>query len=389
MTAARVRPVRIALLCGLALLLASGDADAARRQRRAAIPRGPTYQAALVIEAETGRVLFEKNADTLRAPASLAKMMLELLALEALERREISPSDRVSVTNDVRGVRGSRIRLRPGERVTVQDLLSATTVCSANDAATALAIHLAGSTSACVQRMNRRAQELGMFHTRYENVHGLDRRGEPGNVTTARDLSILAQALIRRPEALALSRTVQTTIRERQTIRNTNRLLTSYPSVDGLKTGYTGPAGYCLVSTAERDGLRLVSVVLGSRSSRRRFHESAELLTKSFLQWQKVRVVHKGQDLGEDLAVLQGAEDSVRLVAGENLDVLIPSRHARDLHIAVAAPVSTRAPVSEGWTMGRVQVLVGDSVAAECRAVAAVTVPRLRDFNWLLDMLRP
>jgi D-alanyl-D-alanine carboxypeptidase (penicillin-binding protein 5/6) len=385
---AATRTARIACL-GLALLLASGDADAARRKRRAPVPRGPTYQSALVIEAETGRVLFEKDADLPRAPASLAKMMLELVTLEAIERGEISGTDGVVVTNDVRGVRGSRIRLRPGERVTVRDLLCATTICSANDAATALAVHLAGSTSACVERMNRRARELGMLRTRYANVHGLDRRGEPGNVTTARDLSILAQALILRPDALALSRTVQTTIRERQTIRTTNRLLTIYPGVDGLKTGYTGPAGYCLVSTAERDGMRLVSVVLGSRSSRRRFNESAELLTKSFLKWQKVRVVHKGQDLGEDLAVHQGAEDSVRLVAAENIDVLVPSRHAQDLHIAVAAPVSTRAPVSEGWTMGRVQVLVGDSVAAEGRAVAAVTVPRLRDFNWLLDILRP
>jgi D-alanyl-D-alanine carboxypeptidase (penicillin-binding protein 5/6) len=378
--------VPVLLLC----VLDATDAGATRRSRRTAkVSREPSYAAALVVEAETGQILFEKNADDPRAPASLAKLMLELLVLEAIERGEISLEDRVRVTPEVRSVRGSRVRLRPGEQVTVRDLLSATAIASANDAATALAVHLAGSTAACVQRMNLRARELGMYRTHYTNVHGLDRRGETGNLTTAWDLSILARELVQRPEALEISRTVQTTIRSNQAIHTTNRLLRTYPGMDGLKTGYTGPAGYCLVATADRRGLRLISIVLGSRNSRRRFNESADLLTKSYLEWQKVRVVHKGQDLGEDLAVHHGKEDSVRLLADEDLDVLIPARQAGNVHIALATPVSTRAPVAEGWTLGRVQVMVGDSVAAECRAVAAVTVPRLRDLEWLLDMIRP
>jgi D-alanyl-D-alanine carboxypeptidase (penicillin-binding protein 5/6) len=388
------RGARVGLLLlavGLAAVaLDATDAAAARRKRRAArIPHGPSYAAALVVEAETGQTLFEKNADAPRTPASLAKLMLELLTLEAIERGEVSLRDLVRVPPDVRAVRGSRVRLRPGEAVTVLDLLSATTIASANDAATALAVHVAGSTAACVEKMNRRARELGMLRTHYTNVHGLDRRGEPGNVTTARDLSILARELVKRPAALTLSSTVQTTIRASQAIHTTNRLLSTYPGVDGLKTGYTGPAGYCLVATAQKSGLRLISIVLGSRTSRRRFNESADLLRKSFLEWQKVRVVHKGQDLGEDLAVRQGEEDSVRLVADQDIDVLIPAKHAGNVRVAVATPVSTRAPVAEGWTLGRVQVLVGDSVAAECRALAAGTVPRLRDLDWLLNRLRP
>ncbi len=359
------------------------------KRRAAAVSKAPTYDAALVIEVETGTVLYQKEAYTPRAPASLAKMMLELVALEAIRAGEITLDDVVIVPPDVKKVRGTRVRLRVGEAVTVRDLLHATAIASANDAATALAAHVAGSIRACVDRMNRRARDLGMVSTRYENVHGLDRSGEPGNVTNAWDLAILARELIAMPEALEISSTVQTVIRSRQQIHTTNRLLSRYPGCDGLKTGYTARAGYCLVSTAERGGMRVVSVLLGAASNRRRFSESAELLDKAFREWQRVPVLAKGQDLGQDLTVSSGKGNSVPLVAGDDLSVLVPTRRAADIRVAVAAPSSTRAPVAEGWTLGRVQVLVGDSVAAECAALAGRTVRRAGGVDWLRKALQP
>ena len=169
--------------------LAAGKRKAPRRtvRKKVAVPKGPTFASALVIDAETGQILFQKAPHTPRAPASIAKMMLELVTLEAIRDGRIGLYDEVKVPADVKTVRGSRVRLRVGEIVTVRDLLAATAIASANDAATALAVHVAGSTEACVEMMNRRARELGMTETFYHNVHGLDRSGEPGNVTTAWD----------------------------------------------------------------------------------------------------------------------------------------------------------------------------------------------------------
>ncbi len=172
-------------------MAASGPSPAPRARPAST---GPSYQSALVIDVESGQVLFQKDPHAPRAPASLAKMMLELLTLEAIRAGDLSLYDTVVVPAEVKTVRGSRVRLRVGETVTVRDLLQATAIASANDAATALAIKLAGSTEACVARMNRRARELGMLETVYHNVHGLDRSDEPGNITTAWDLSILGAA---------------------------------------------------------------------------------------------------------------------------------------------------------------------------------------------------
>lgn len=398
----RVRPRPGRLIAALIALLMLGgiltEAFAAKSKRstrrparrKLAVPKGPTFQSALVIDAETGQILFQKDPHAPRAPASLAKMMLELVALEAIRAGEISLYDPVVVPAEVKKIRGTRVRLKVGETVTVRDLLAATAIASANDAATALAIHLDGSTEACVERMNRRARELGMLETRYENVHGLDRSGEPGNITTAWDLAILARHMLALPEVLEISSTIETTIREQnQRIHTTNRLVGRFPGADGLKTGYTSRAGYCLVTTAERGDLRLISVLLGARSNSRRFSESADLLTKAFTDWKKVQVLAKGDDLGEDLAVRQGTADSVRLVAGSDLHLLVPSSRMAEIRVAVDAPSSTRAPVAEGWTLGRVQVMLGDSVAAECSAIAGKTVRRASVLGGLIDLFQP
>jgi D-alanyl-D-alanine carboxypeptidase (penicillin-binding protein 5/6) len=231
--------------------------------------------------------------------------------------------------------------------------------------------------------MNRRARELGMSHTRYVNAHGLDRNDQPGSITTARDLSLLARQLVNHPLTLEISSTVSDTIRGCQVIHTTNRLLGTCEGVDGLKTGYTGKAGFCLCSTAERDGMRIVSVLLGATSNRRRFTESAGLLATAFARFRKIAVIHKGQDLDRACGIVGGSAGTVRLVAGEDVSVLMPAHRMPDIRILVEAPLSIASPVLRGTQIGLLRVLVGDSLAAAVPAVAARDVSKAT----LLDKL--
>lgn len=346
-----------------------------RPAARAAVARG-SYSAALVVDAASGQVLFEKNADTPRAPASLTKMMTELITLESVDRGVISMHDTVTVPEEVRGVGGTRLRLRPGERMLLSDAVAAMAIASDNDAAVVVAHHVAGSVSRFVNLMNLRARELGMTSTRYVTVNGLDPAGPVGSITTARDQAILARNLIRHDLALKISSTVYDTIRTGQIIHTTNRLLGRCEGVDGLKTGYTSRAGFCLVSTAKKGDLRVVSVLLGASSNRRRFSESEALLNQIFSRYQKVPVIRKGQDLGHACTIPGGDPPQVRLVAGEDVGLLLPAQTHPEFTLRVAAPAALRPPVLEGSPVGQLQVLIGDSVAAKVPALAASTAHR-------------
>ena len=347
-------------------------APAPSRPRAAAPARKlpASYSAALVVDAETGQVFFEKNQDEPRAPASLTKMMTELITLESAEKGTISLDDIVVVPTDVRTVGGTRVHLRPGDRLPLTDAIKAMAIASANDAAVAVAHHVAGSVDRFVEMMNQRARELGMDHTHYVTVNGLDPNNAPGSITTARDQALLARTLIRHRLALQISSTVYDTIRSRQIIHTTNRLLGRCEGVDGLKTGYTSKAGFCLVSTARKGDLRVVSVLLGATSNRRRFSESETLLNDVFSRFQKVPVIRKGQDLGQACSTAGGDPPQVRLVAGEDVDLLLPAAMHPDIRLRVTAPSAVHPPVAEGRALGRLQILIGDSLAAEAPAVA-------------------
>jgi D-alanyl-D-alanine carboxypeptidase (penicillin-binding protein 5/6) len=383
-------------------LLAPTVADAAQQTRTKAKPKPKprrtvskktsrntykqyrqAYASALVIEAETGQVLFQKSPDELRAPASLTKMMTELLALEALERNLVSLGDTVTVPSAVRAVGGSRVRLRPDEQLPFDELLHAMAISSANDAALVVAHHVAGSEAQFVELMNQRARELGMRNTHYVNPHGLDRNDQPGSLTTACDLSILARELLKHPMALEVASTVTDTIRGCQVIHTTNRLLGTCHGVDGLKTGYTGKAGFCLVSTAEREGMRIVSVLLGATSNRRRFSESAGLIASAYERFKKIPIIRKGQDLGKSCTISDGSTPQVRLVAREDVAVLLRSGNQREITMQVEAPPVVIPPIEAGAPLGLLRVLVGDSLAVQVPAVAARAVRKANLFDRL------
>lgn len=243
------------------------------------------YVGAIVVESDSGRVLFDRDADRTTYPASVTKLMTLLVVLEHMDAGLVTPSDRVKVTGEAARTGGSQIFLREGEVFTMDDLLYALMVQSANDAAIALATHVAGSRAAFVAKMNAKAQTLGMSATRYSSPHGLPPAGggEP-DVTTARDVAVLARVLLREhPEALRYTSARSHPLRGGKfTMRTHNRLLDSFAGCDGLKTGYFSRAGYSIAATAVRDGTRLVAVVLGSKQSRVRDREAATLLMRGF-----------------------------------------------------------------------------------------------------------
>ena len=258
----------------------SGVQSEARVSKMARSP----YVGAIVVDGETGEVLFEDGADRKTYPASVVKMMDLLLVLEAVERGEVALDDAVRITADAAKTGGSQVYLKENEVLVVEDLLYALMIQSANDAAMALAIHVGGSRDGFVSRMNARAEELGMTSTRFTSPHGLPpSAGQDPDLTTARDISRLARALLARPGAIRYTSTKTYAIRSGQFVmRSHNTLLQSFPGCDGLKTGYFSAAGFSIAATASRGGKRMIAVVLGSESSKIRDQKTRDLLNLGF-----------------------------------------------------------------------------------------------------------
>ena len=239
--------------------------------------------AAVLMEAGTGRVLFEKNSHEARPCASITKVMTLCLTFEAIEAGQLNLSDQLSASAHAASMGGSDIWLKEGEQMSVDDLIKATVIMSANDAAVVLAENVAGSEEAFVERMNGKAQELGMEDTVFKNCNGLD---EEGHITSAHDVALMSRALLTHEKITDYTLTWMDYVRDGATqLVNTNKLIRSYQGITGLKTGTTSAAGSCISATAERNGLKLIAVVLGAPSTDDRFRDAAALLDYGFAGW--------------------------------------------------------------------------------------------------------
>jgi D-alanyl-D-alanine carboxypeptidase (penicillin-binding protein 5/6) len=344
---------------------------------------------AVLMDAGSGRVLFAANADEERGMASMTKIMTLYLALKALKAGRVHADDPVAVSEEAYRTPGSQIWLEPGEQLPFHQLLRAIAVGSANDAAVAVAEHVAGTVPAFVEEMNREAKRLGMTHTHFANPHGLD---EPGHYSTARDLARLARAAVQMPELLAL-----TSLREDRTIRdgkggqlwlvNHNRLLGQYIGLDGLKTGYTSRAGYCLTATARRDGMRLIAVVMGAPTSKDRFEGAAALLSYGFREWQSVPVVAADAVVAR-LPVEKGGVATVPIRVEAPVSLTIPRQAKPSLRVEKRLPMRLTAPVRRGARVGTLVVYEGGSEAARVPLVAARSVDRMTPVRLFLALLR-
>jgi D-alanyl-D-alanine carboxypeptidase (penicillin-binding protein 5/6) len=250
--------------------------------RAAAIDSLPC-RAAILVEAETGAVLYEQNADSIVPPASLAKMALQIVVFRELEEGRATLSDSVVTSANASTMGGSQVFLKEGEKQTLKSLLEAVVIVSANDAAVAIAEHFSGSEAEFAARMNEAARELGCTRTHFVNVHGLDLVHQGQNGTSARDMACLAQALLGYPYALSLASIRRAPFRDGEFwLESTNEMLERYQGLDGLKTGFTARSGGCFCATASRNGRRLVSVVMGAGPGNERFRITRELLDAGF-----------------------------------------------------------------------------------------------------------
>ena len=340
------------------------------------LPIEITSPAVILAEAETGTVIFEKNADERREVASITKLMTALLVFEALEDNDIALTDQVTVSQRAAAMEGSQALLDADTDYKLEDLLRTMIMASANDSAVALAEYLAGTEENFVQRMNERAQALGMDDTHYVNCTGYPQEGQ---YTTARDVMTLSREVSRHPAYHTYASVwVDTLVHPsgRTTdLTNTNRLVRFYEGCDGFKTGSTDAAKYCVSATAEKNGMRLIAVVLGCENSQTRFNEARSMLEYGFATYQRTTIARKGDALGEQLKVNRGSAESVDLLLGSGLSMLLRNGQASQLKMELVIPESIDAPVEAGQVVGFVRVLLGETVVAKLNVVAASAVP--------------
>lgn len=340
------------------------------------------YKAALVMNADTGEILYEKRGHHQHPPASMVKMMLMLLVMEKLETHSISLSDPVVTSARASKYGGSQVYLKHGEVFSLEELMKAMAIHSANDASVAVAEYLTGSVEGCVELMNRRAGELGMKNTQFFSVDGLPPgRSQKADLSTAFDLGLLARELTKYPVILEWTSTKSAPFRNGQfTLTNTNKLIGQFRGADGLKTGYYRKAGYNLTATAYRDGLRLISVVMGASSSKARVSESARLLGIGFNMYKKINVVMKGESLSTGIPVSGAKVKTVAVMAAQDLFVHVRRGEESALHTVLSVPSAVEAPVKKGMSCGLILVKNGDEVLARVDAVAADEVPEAHLF---------
>lgn len=309
-----------------------------------------TAPSAILLEPVSGQVLYEKNCDEQRPCASITKVMTLLLVMEAIENGQLSLEEMLTASEHAASMGGSDIWLKPGEEMSVDDLIKSTVIMSANDAAVVLAERVAGSESDFVAKMNRRAKELGMENTVFKNCNGLD---EEGHLTTARDVALMSAELIKHKKIFDYTCTWIDYVRDGDTqLVNTNKLIRSYKGITGLKTGTTSQAGSCITATAERNGLKLVAVVLGCDTTQHRFSDAAALLDYGYANW--AVITPEVPELPQ-LSVKNGLSPSVSLKASLPESVLVEKGTVSELKSEITVEEFVEAPVVEGETMGTIR----------------------------------
>ena len=345
-------------------------------------------KSALLMDIATGTILYEQNPNEKLAPASVTKVMTMLLIMEAIDSGKIGWDDTVTVSESAAAKGGSQIYLKVGETMSVSDMVKSIAVSSANDCACAMAEHIAGSEAGFVEQMNRRAQELGMQDTHFVNCTGLD--DDPAakeHLTSAHDIAIMSRELMKNhPDIQKYTTIWMDTVRNGAFgLANTNKLVRFYPGATGLKTGFTSQAGYCLSATAQREGLGLIAVVMGAKTSQERFSACKQLLDLGFANYALVT-----PELPQEskVAVRLGTEDSVLAVPAEDAQLLIDKSQRSSVTTELTLEESVTAPVSRGQKLGTMTVKAGDQVLAQVSMVAQESIPRLTWGDIFLQILK-
>ncbi|CAI6057021.1 D-alanyl-D-alanine carboxypeptidase family protein [Cohnella rhizoplanae] len=323
-------------------------------------------RSAVLMDADSGTVVYEKNSHSALPPASITKIMTMLLVMEAIDDDRIKLTDTVSTSEYAASMGGSQIFLEPGEQMTVNDMLKGVAMASGNDASVALAEKLAGSEQEFVKMMNKRAEELGMKDTRFANCNGLP---AAGHVSSAHDIAVMSRELLKHPEITKYTGAYQDYLRKDKEkpfwLVNTNKLVRFYPGADGLKTGFTSEAKFCLSATAKRDNLRMIVVVMGEPNTKTRNAEVSKLLDYAFAQYSNVQIYKTGDTIGT-LKIEKGESAEMPIVAKHSYSVLVRKGvGGKEIRHEVALQDKVMAPVTAGQQVGKLIVYRGNEVLAE------------------------
>ncbi len=345
-------------------------------------------KSALLLDVATGTILYEKNPHEPLAPASVTKVMTMLLIMEAIDSGKIHWDDTVTVSEAAAAKGGSQIYLKVGETMSVTDMVKSIAVSSANDCACAMAEHLAGSEGAFVDRMNARAAELGMNDTHFVNCTGLDdEENAKDHLTSAYDIALMSRELMKNhPDITKFTTIWMDTVRDGTFgLANTNKLVRFYPGATGLKTGFTSNAGYCLSATAERDGLGLIAVVMGSKTSQERFAACKQMLDYGFANY---ALAQPEIPEGNAVPVKLGTAATVPAVPAEQVELLIDKAQRGDVTTEITLEESVTAPVSQGQKLGTLTVKCGEQILAQVNMVAKEPVEKLTWGDLFLRVLK-
>lgn len=364
-------------------VLLAGPAEARSRRRgparKAPTPTAPArVPATILIDAATGDVLEAHEPDRPGAPASMTKMMLMLLVEEAIRDGQLRLTDPVTASARASKMGGSQVYLKEGETFSVEEVMQALVIASANDAAVALAERLFGTVEDAVARMNARAKELGLTRTQFFGVHGLPPGpGQQGDTTTPADMARLGRVLVGLPDILRWCSIQEAPFRNGTFIlHNVNRLIGHFPGADGLKTGHFREAGYNIAATAKRGNLRLIAVVMGAATNKARFDEAARLLGEGFARFVPVLVARAGAPIGPEVRVRKGERKTVRVAASADVTVLVKKEDRDLVKPQFDVPNPLTAPVAKGQQVGTVTVKVRDRALAQAPLVAVEAVPK-------------
>ncbi len=367
------------LLFTLYVLIAQAHADEAE----ISTPPAPTIAASAYIlqDYHTGKILAENNADTKLAPASLTKIMMVYVVFQEIRNGHLKLTDLVTISQKARDTSGSRMFVEVNEQVKVEDLLKGVIIQSGNDASVALAEHVAGNESTFAEMMNQHAARIGMNNSHFRNSDGLPIEG---HYTTAHDLAILTRSLIHDfPDYYRWFSQKEFTY-NKITQHNRNQLLWRDDSVDGVKTGFTDDAGYCLVASALRENMRLISVVMGTKSANARANENQSLLNYGFRFFEAHRL-YQGKTSLSEARVWKGGAQTVQLGLAEDLFVTIPRRHYNDLKAVINIDKKITAPIKEGDKLGSVRVTLSNEEVANKDLIALQAVEQGGIFRRLYD----
>ncbi len=342
-------------------------------------------ESGILMEAKTGEVLYEWNPDDKHQIASVTKTMTMLLIMEALEQGKIKKEDMVTVSENAASMGGSQVFLEVGEQMSVHDMLKAIAVASGNDAAVAMAEHIGGTHEAFVEKMNKKAEELGCNNTHFINCTGLDETED--HYSTARDVAIISRKLLTYPDIFNYTTIWMDSLRDGAFgLSNTNKLIRFYKGANGLKTGSTSTAKYCLSATAERDGMQLIAVVLAAPSTGERFGSATALLDYGFANYAVTDTEQLGLTMPE--IPVRGGVEAVVKPKEENSGFIVKKGNQNKVEYEIQTEEFLRAPVEEGQKIGEVIFRIDGEEVVRRELLAEVGVPRIGVWKMFLKMLR-